>query len=169
MVSLWLAKLLTVLPAFERFARTGARTWLDRRLNVLANFVIDLFFIRTAQSRTAAPPPRNFKQIAMKQAHHDVRANVWRDMRAALGGALRQTVKPRGSFKVRTEAILYALRHQAKLAARLCRRVRRGLSRRGSAFSQVMDAACAMLQSPTPTCAVAAAFEGCAHAPTAPP
>jgi hypothetical protein len=168
--SLWLAKLLTVLPAFERFAPAGARTWLDRRLNLLADFVINLIFIRAAQARAGAPAPRNWKQIAMKQAHHDVRANVRHDLRAALGGALRHIVKPRGSFKVRAEAILYALRNQAKLAALLCRRMRRGLSRRSSAFTRAMDAARTMPHCPALThFGAAAPLEGGAFAPTAPP
>ena len=167
--SLWLAKLLTVLPAFERFAPAGARARLDRRLNFLADFVINLIFIRAAQARTGAPAPRNWKQIAMKQAHHDVRANVRHDLRAALGGALRRDVKVRGSFKVRAEAILYALRNQAKLTAQLCRRMRRGLSRRFSAFTRAIDAARAMPHYHTLARFGAALLEGGAKAPTAPP
>ena len=167
--SLWLAKLLTVLPAFERFAPAGARAWLDRRLTLLADFVINLIFIRAAHSRTGGAALRNWKQIAMKQAHHDVRANVQHDLRAALGGALRRAVKPRGSFKVRAEAILYALRNQAKIAAQLCRRMRNGLSRRLSAFTRAMNAAGAILQSPALPRIAAAPLEGSAHAPAAPP
>lgn len=167
--SLWLAKLQTVLPAFERFAPAAARAWLNRRLNLLADFVISLIFIRAAHARTYAPPLRNGKQIALKQGRHDVRANVRHDMRGALGGALRRAVKPRGSFKVRAEAILYALRNQAKLAAQLCRRTRLGLSRRASAFSRVKDAACATPQAPMNARMIAAPLEGSAHAPAAPP
>ena len=167
--SLWLAKLLTVLPAFERFAPAGARAWLDRRLNFLADFVINLIFIRAAQSRTGAPPPRHWKQIAMKQAHHDVRANIRHDLRAALGGALRRAVKVRGSFKARAEAILIALHNQTKLAAQLCRRMRRGLSRRASAFTRAMDTAYSAPQSPMNAHRIAAPLAGSAFAPAAPP
>lgn len=167
--SLWLAKLLTVLPAFERFAPTAAKVWLDRRLTLLADFVINLIFMRAAHSRTRGAALRNWKQIALKRAHHDVRTNVEHDLRAALGGALRRAVKVRGSFKARAEAILIALHNQAKLAARLCRRMRRGLSRRTCAFTRPMDAACAAPQSPMNAHVVAAPLEGSAHAPAAPP
>ena len=167
--SLWLAKLLTVLPAFERFAPTAAKVWLDRRLTLLADFVINLIFMRAAHSRTRGAALRNWKQIALKRAHHDVRTNVEHDLRAALGGALRRAVKVRGSFKARAEAILIALHNQAKLAAQLCRRMRRGLSRRASAFTRPMDAACAAPQFPMNAHVVAAPLEGSAHAPTAPP
>lgn len=134
----WLAYLLIVLPVFERIAPKRARLWLDQRLTILERFAQDLIFYRAAQRRVAPPEMRNAIQAALAARRHDVRVKSACSLRAALGGRLRRDLKARG-FKARADAILSALRDADALAARLARRMRRGLSRIMSAHSRVLD------------------------------
>jgi hypothetical protein len=159
--SLWLARLLSVLPAFEKFAPARAQSWLHQKLDLLAQFALNIIFIRAARSIRPPADIRNRYQVARAAARHDVRMCVRYSMRAALGGRLRRALKGRG-LKARAEAILRALQDQAKLAARLARHA--GLSRRAVAHTRVFDALAATIA--PPSCA-AAGFDFCAANPRA--
>lgn len=159
--SLWLARFLSVFPAFEKFAPAGARRWLRERLDILAQFALNIIFIRAARSIRSQAAIRDRHQVIRAAARHDVRICVRFSMRAVLGGRLRRALKKRG-LKARAEAILRALQNQEKLAARLARRA--GLSRRASAHTRVLDAVAASISSAA--CA-AAGFESSAADPRA--
>jgi hypothetical protein len=153
--SLWLARFLFVLPAFEKLAPASARRWLNERLDILAQFALNIIFIRAARSTR---PPANIRdcfQAVRAAARHDVRICLRYSMRATLGGRLRRVLKGR-SLKARAEAILRALQNQEKLAARLARRA--GLSRRASAHTRVLDALAASI---APAACAAAGFAAC--------
>lgn len=153
--SLWLARLLSVFPAFEKCAPAGARRWLNARLDFLAQFALNIIFIRAARSVQALASIRNRSEAVRAAARHDVRKCVRYSMRAALGGRLRRALKGR-SLKARAEAILRALQNQEKLAARLARRA--GLSRRASAHTRVLDALAASI---APAACAPAGFAAC--------
>jgi len=133
--ALWLAKLLRYMPDVVRLPRP-AQAYVERRLNLLAEFVINLVIIRTAH--LCRPGRRQRNQFAVWRAdmRRDVRARQVHSLRALIGGQLRRELKARG-LKARAEAILHALQDLDRLVARFAQRMRKGQSRRMSAHSRV--------------------------------
>lgn len=135
--TLWLAKLIRFMPDLLRLPRR-ARAFVGRRLDVLADFVINLVVIRAAHQFRPVQRQRNRFAVWRAAQRHDVRARHVRSLRAAIGGNLRRALKARG-LKARAEAILRALQNLDRLLARFLRRMKKGLSRRMSAHTRALD------------------------------
>ena len=137
---MWLADVLRYMPDSMRLPKR-VQAFIERRLDLLAGFIIHLVFMRAAQQ--CRPGQRQRNQFAAARAHlrHDVRTRITHSMRATIGGRLRRQLNPRGrgtrNLKARAAAILCALRTVDQIAARFIRRMTKGLSRRMSAQSRV--------------------------------
>jgi hypothetical protein len=138
--ALWLAKLVHFMPDVLRLPRR-VRAFIERRLDMLADFVINFVIIRAARQIRPGQRQRNRFTVWCASVRHDVRARQLQSLRAAIGGRLRCALKARG-LKARAEAILYALQNLDRLTARFVRRMRQGLSRRMSARSRANGASC---------------------------
>lgn len=141
--ALWLAKLIRFMPDVLRLpARVHA--YLERRLDLLADFVIHLVIIRVAQGFQPEARQRDGFANWRAASRHDVRVCVTHSMRATIGGGLRRALKPQGrgskNLKARAEAILHALQNPDRLVACFLRRMRKGLSRRVSAHTRAQIA-----------------------------
>lgn len=135
--ALWLAKLLRYMPDVLRLPRR-VQTYIERRLDLLAEFVINLVIIRTAH--LCRPGQRQRDRFANWRAgmRHDVRVRQSDSLRAIVGGRLRRELKARG-LKARAEAILRALKNLDRLVVRFARRMRKGQSRRMSVHTSALN------------------------------
>ena len=134
--SLWLAKLIYFMPDVLRLPQR-VQDYLERRLDALAAFVIDLVILRAGALFRPYSRQRNCAAVRRAAARHDVRAHITYNLRAMIGGQLRRELKAHG-LKARAEAILWALKNLDQLAARFVRRMRKGLSRRATAHTRAL-------------------------------
>lgn len=134
--ALWLAKLIHFMPDVLRLPRR-VEAYVERRLDILAAFVIDLVILRAGALFRPYSRQRNCAAVRRAAAHRDVRARITYNLRAMIGGQLRRELKAHG-LKARAEAILWALKNLDQLAARFVRRMRKGLSRRATAHTRAV-------------------------------
>ena len=132
--ALWLAKLIGFMPNVLCLPRR-VQAYVERRLDILAAFVLDRVIIRAARYCRPGARQRNRFAVGQAAARHDVRVRIEHSMRATIGGRLRRALKVSG-LKARAEAILHALQNLDRLTARFVRRMRKGLSRRMSAHTR---------------------------------
>ena len=117
------------------------QAYVERRLDLLADFVINLVIIRSARFMRTGARLRDRFAVERAGARHDVRVQITLSLRALIGGRLRRQLKARG-LKARAAAILRALQNLDGLVAYFVRRMREGLSRRMSAHSLAPVALC---------------------------
>lgn len=141
--ALWLAKLIRYMPYVLRLPK-AVRAYVERRLDILADFVIHLVIIRAAAHCRPGSRQRNRFAARRAAARHDVRARVTHDLRATIGAQLRRELKAQGrgpdNLKARAEAILHALQNLDRLVLRFVRRMKKGLSRRMSRHTRAVQA-----------------------------
>ncbi len=151
--AVWLADVLRYMPDGLHLPKR-VQAFIERRLDLLAGFVIHLVFMRAAQHCRPGQRQRNLFAAGRANLRHDVRTQITHNMRATIGGHLRRKLNPRGRgskhLKARAAAILAAMRTVGQIAARFIRRMKKGLSRRASAHSRVKAAIRPTVAAPYP-------------------